>query len=40
MMRDIQTDWKHWTRIERILAAVLIAGAVSFVIGSVCLGQT
>ena len=40
MMRDIQADWKHWSRVERILAAVLIASAVSFAIGSYCLGQT
>jgi len=39
MIRDIQADWKHWSRIERILAAVLVAGAVSVVIGSVCLGR-
>lgn len=40
MMRDIQRDWKHWSRIERILAAALVAGAVSVVIGTVCLVQT
>jgi hypothetical protein len=37
MMRDIQADWKHWTRVERIIAAFLLAGAVSVVICTVCL---
>jgi hypothetical protein len=40
MMRDIQADWKHWSRVERILAAALVVGALSFVIGTVCLVQT
>jgi hypothetical protein len=37
MMRDIQRDWEHWSRIERILAAALVVGAVSVVIGTLCL---
>jgi hypothetical protein len=39
MMRDIQRDWQHWSPIERILAAALAVGALSVVIGTVCLLQ-
>jgi hypothetical protein len=38
-MRDIQTDWKGWSRIER-LAAMLLVVLASFAAGALLYLQT
>jgi hypothetical protein len=38
-MRDIQTDWKGWSPLER-LAATLLVVLVSFALGAVVFLQT
>lgn len=38
-MRDIQTDWKDWSPIER-LAAMLLLGLASFAAGALLYLQT
>ncbi|HZS81354.1 MAG TPA: hypothetical protein VFA50_00670 [Stellaceae bacterium] len=35
LMRDIQADWKHWSRAERI-AAMLLMTAFTIAIGTLC----
>lgn len=39
MIRDIRTDWKHWSAVERVLAAIFIGAATCF-IGTVYLLQS
>jgi len=34
-MRDMQADWKHWSRAERA-AALLLATLASFAVGTLC----
>jgi hypothetical protein len=34
MMRDIQADWKHWSRAERIIASLMLACGVSLALAS------
>jgi hypothetical protein len=34
MMRDIQLDWKHWSSVERTVAAC-VAIAATFILGTV-----
>jgi hypothetical protein len=36
MMRDIQLDWKHWSSVERIVAAS-VAVVATFILGTVLL---
>lgn len=35
IMRDMQADWKHWSRAERA-AALLLAVLASFAVGTLC----
>ena len=34
MMRDIQSDWKHWSRAERVAACLMLACGVSLALAS------
>jgi hypothetical protein len=34
-MRDMQADWRHWSRAERA-AALLLAALASFAAGTLC----
>jgi hypothetical protein len=34
MMRDMQADWKLWSRTERIVASLMIACGVSLAVAS------
>jgi hypothetical protein len=34
-MRDMQADWRHWSRAERA-AAVFLATLASFAVGTLC----
>jgi hypothetical protein len=39
MIRDMRTDWKHWSAAERVVAAIFL-GAATFFIGTVYLLQS